>query len=68
MARQILWPTPKDFRYAIEIYNPGLLGLEYQKALESHGIDHVYNHWSCMPSLADQHTRMQGFTAVFTVL
>lgn len=26
------------------------------------------NHWSFMPSLAEQHTQMQGFTAVFTVL
>ena len=30
---------------------------------------HVYNHWSYMPSLADQHKRMEEtFTAPFTVL
>ena len=29
---------------------------------------HVYNHWSVMPSLAEQHQRMQAFTAPFTVL
>jgi hypothetical protein len=32
------------------------------------GIAHVYNHWSYMPSLADQHQRMEQFTAPFTVL
>ncbi len=34
---------PKDFRYAVEIRNPGSLGSEYQKVLESHGVAHVYN-------------------------
>jgi uncharacterized protein YecE (DUF72 family) len=59
---------PKDFRYAVEIRNAGLVGPEYQKVLETHGVAHVYNHWSYMPSLAEQHTRMGNFTAPFTVL
>lgn len=59
---------PRDFRYAVEIRNAGLLGPHYQKVLETHGIAHVYNHWSYMPALAEQHTRMGGFTAPFTVL
>src|SRR5207249_2034079 len=59
---------PKDFSYAVEIRNAGLLGPEYQKVLETHGVAHVYNHWSYMPSLAEQHTRMERFTAPFTVL
>jgi uncharacterized protein YecE (DUF72 family) len=59
---------PRDFRYAVEIRNPGLLGVPYSQVLSRHGVAHVYNHWSSMPFLADQHTRMQGFTAVFTVL
>ncbi|MBC7840468.1 MAG: DUF72 domain-containing protein [Nitrospiraceae bacterium] len=59
---------PKDFSYAVEIRNPGLIGPEYQKILEHHGVAHVYNHWSYMPSLAEQHTRMGRFTAPFTVL
>jgi uncharacterized protein YecE (DUF72 family) len=49
---------PKDFRYAVEIRNAGLLGPEYYKVLETHGVAHVYNHWSYMPPLAEQHTRM----------
>lgn len=59
---------PKNFRYAIEIRNPGLLGPAYHKVLETHGVAHVYNHWSSMPALADQHTRLGSFTVPFTVL
>ncbi len=59
---------PKDFRYAVEIRNPGLLGLSIDKVLETHGVAHVYNHWSYMPALAEQHQRMGTFTAPFTVL
>ncbi|MBX3301049.1 MAG: DUF72 domain-containing protein [Nitrospira sp.] len=58
----------KNFRYAVEIQNAGLLGTEYRKVLESHGVAHVYNHWSYMPSLAEQHYRMERFMAPFTVL
>jgi hypothetical protein len=28
----------------------------------------IYNQWSGMPPLAQQHTLMQGFTTAFTVL
>jgi len=59
---------PEDFRYAVEIRNAGLLGPEYHKVLETHGVAHVYNHWSSMPALADQHARMGTFTAPFLVL
>lgn len=60
--------VPKDFRYAVEIRNAGLLGVDYHKVLETHGVAHVYNHWSYMPPLAEQHKRMDTFTAPFTVL
>ena len=59
---------PKDFNYAVEIRNAGLLGPQYKKVLETHGVAHVYNHWSYMPALAEQYTRMGGFTAPFMVL
>ncbi|HKT33712.1 MAG TPA: DUF72 domain-containing protein [Nitrospira sp.] len=59
---------PKEFQYAIEIRNAGLLGADYHKVLETHGVAHVYNHWSYMPSLANQQKRMETFTAPFTVL
>jgi hypothetical protein len=32
---------PKDFRYAVEIRNATLLGPDYRKVLESHGVAHV---------------------------
>jgi len=59
---------PKDFQYAIEIRNAGLLGPDYRKVLETHGVGHVYNHWSYMPPLEEQHKLMESFTAPFTVL
>jgi uncharacterized protein YecE (DUF72 family) len=63
-----LGALPTDFRYAIEIRNPGLLGERYARLLDKHGVAHVYNHWTVMPSLAEQHERMKSFTAPFTVL
>jgi len=60
---------PTEFKYAVEIRNAGLLGSQYRKVLETYGVAHVYNHWSYMPPLADQHKRMyEKFTAPFTVL
>ncbi len=59
---------PKDFNYAVEIRNAGLVGPEYRQVLERHGVAHVYNHWSCMPPLNEQHERMGVFTAPFAVL
>lgn len=59
----------RGFRYAVEIRNAGLLGPDYRKVLESHGAAHVYNHWSYMPPLLQQHKRMvERFTAPFTVI
>lgn len=66
---QFFGQLPNDFRYAVEIRNPGLLGPDYRKVLENHGVAHVYNHWSYMPPLLEQHRRMQErFTAPFTVI
>ena len=59
---------PRDFPYAVEVRNPDLLGMPYLQVLSRHGVAHVYNHWSAMPSLAAQHIQLQGFTAGFTVL
>jgi uncharacterized protein YecE (DUF72 family) len=59
---------PKDFNYAVEIRNAGMLGPLYRDMLADHGVAHVYNHWSYMPSLAEQQQRMGPWTAPFTVL
>lgn len=60
--------VPQDFRYAVEVRDAGLLGPAYRRVLEQHGVAHVYNHWSSMPPLAEQHKRVEAFTAPFTVL
>lgn len=60
---------PTAFSYALEVRNPSLLGPEYQRILRAHGVAHVYNHWSFMPALSEQHRRLeQSFTAPFTLL
>lgn len=59
---------PRDFSYAVEIRNAGLLGPLYGDMVASHGVAHVYNHWSFMPSLHEQHQKMNAFTAPFAVL
>lgn len=63
-----LGALPNEFRYSVELRNAGLLGERYGQVLKRHGVAHVYNHWCFMPGLAEQHQRMQEFTASFTVL
>ena len=58
---------PHDFSYAVEIRNAGMVGPLYRDMLAGHGVAHVYNHWSYMPSLAEQHQKMGSYTAPFTV-
>jgi hypothetical protein len=53
---------------AVEVRSGEILGPLYRKMLERHTVSHVYNHWSFMPPLAEQHRRMERFTAPFTVL
>lgn len=66
---RFLSAIPRDFRYAVEIRNAGLLGPDYRQILENHGVAHVYNHWSYMPPLLQQHELMEErFTAPFTVI
>ena len=45
-----------------------MLGPFYRDMLAHYGVAHVYNHWSYMPPLAEQHHKMETFTAPFTVL
>jgi uncharacterized protein YecE (DUF72 family) len=60
---------PKDYKYAVEVRQSTLLGRDYSAILKTHGVAHIYNHWTHMPSLSEQHRRMQErFTAPFVVL
>ena len=59
---------PKDFRYSVEIRNPTILTAEYRSILQHHGVSHVYNHWTYMPGLVEQHRRLgEVFTAPFVM-
>jgi uncharacterized protein YecE (DUF72 family) len=60
---------PTEFRYAVEVRDAGLLSPDYVNVLTKHSVAHIYNHWTWMPALSEQHARLdQRFTAPFTVL
>src|SRR5262245_59096137 len=59
---------PSGPHYATEVRNPALLGSRYRDMLKAHGVAHVYNHWTSMPPLSDQHRLLEStFTAPFVV-
>lgn len=65
---EFLKRLPKDFRYAVEMKNDELLGPAYAGILRSHGVAHVFTHCAYMPSLLEQHGRLDGrFSAPFVV-
>lgn len=45
---------PRDWDYAVEIRNKNLLHPDYFGMLERHGVAHVYNAWTHMPTVAEQ--------------
>lgn len=60
---------PSQFKYAVEVRNPAVIGPEYSRILEAHGVSHVYNHLYGMPTLEQQHRKLeQRFTASFILL
>ncbi len=48
--------APQGWEYAVEIRNANWLHPEYFAMLASHGVAHVYNQWTRMPSVEDQLT------------
>lgn len=40
---------PREFHYAVEIRDKGLLTPAYRALLARHGVAHTYNYWSAMP-------------------
>lgn len=65
---QFLSHVPKDYEYAIEVRNPRIIGPDYRAILNAHGAAHVYNHYTALPTLLEQHAAMgETFTAPFTV-
>jgi len=66
---QFLGLLPDGPQYATEIRNPALLGSRYRDILHAHGVAHVYNHWSYMPPLTEQHRLLeQTFPAPHMVM
>jgi uncharacterized protein YecE (DUF72 family) len=66
---QFLEQLPAGPEYATEVRTPALLGPRYREILRAHGVAHVYNHWTAMPPLAEQHQLLeQTFTASHVVM
>lgn len=66
---RFLEQLPPGPAYATEVRNPAILSPRYHDMLRAHGVAHVYNHWTAMPPLSEQHQKLAGtFTAPFTVL
>jgi uncharacterized protein YecE (DUF72 family) len=49
-----LGKLPKGWRYGVEIRNKNFLHPEYFAMLQKHGVAHIYNSWSAMPSVPEQ--------------
>ncbi|MBA5865085.1 MAG: DUF72 domain-containing protein [Nitrospira sp. CR1.3] len=65
---RFLGQLPPGLAYAVEVRNQVLLNGRYRDILRAHNVAHVYNHWTAMPTLADQHRALeQSFTASFVV-
>ena len=45
---------PREGRYAVEIRNEEFLTPMYFAVLREHGVAHVFNSWTRMPSIGDQ--------------
>lgn len=58
---------PADFRYAVELRNPELLTDLHGAVLRRHGVAHVLNSWTEMPSIGEQLDMPWTFPAAFTV-
>jgi uncharacterized protein YecE (DUF72 family) len=66
---QFLSQLPNAWEYAVEVRHESLLTKDYRDMLTRHGVSHVYNHWTDMPALLEQHKLLgESFTAPFVVL
>lgn len=66
---RFLSKLPAGLQYAVEVRNPAILGARYHSVLNTHGVAHVYNHWTAMPALAAQHAALgHRFSAPFALM
>ena len=47
---RMLEQLPREFTYAVELRDRGLLTPSYRGVLRRHGVAHVFNYWSAMPT------------------
>ena len=58
---------PRDFRYGVELRNSELLTDLHGEVLKRHGVAHVFNSWTDMPSIGEQLDLAWTFPANFAV-
>jgi uncharacterized protein YecE (DUF72 family) len=58
---------PRDFRYAVELRNAELLTDIHGDVLRHHGVAHVFNSWTEVPTIGAQLDLPWSFPADFTV-
>src|SRR5262249_951453 len=64
----LLAGLPDTFRYAVEVRNREYLGPRYFDCLNSHGVAHVLNAWTRMPTLTEELAMPGVFPANFSVV
>jgi uncharacterized protein YecE (DUF72 family) len=62
-----LGQLPQEFRYAVELRNPELLHDLHGLVLKRHGVAHVFNSWTEVPSIGAQLDLPWVFPAGFTI-
>jgi uncharacterized protein YecE (DUF72 family) len=62
-----LQQLPTSYRYAVELRNPELLHDLHGEVLRRHGVAHVFNSWTEMPSIGAQLDLPWTFPADFTI-
>ncbi len=58
---------PREGKYAVEVRNEEFLTPAYFAVLREHGVAHVYNSWTRMPSIGAQMDIAESLTATFVV-
>ncbi len=58
---------PAEARYAVEVRNAEFLHPAYFAVLREHGVGHVFNSWTRMPSVGEQLAMADSLTAPFIV-
>lgn len=60
-----LGALPSGWQYGVEVRNRNLLQPQYFETLNRHGVTHVFNSWTAMPSVTEQMAREGSFTTDF---